>query len=194
MTDPSSQWPEPAGYPPAPPQRQMMPIHPGMRAASVDRERAVDVLKAGFAEGRLSQDEYNDRMGRAYSARTYGELALLTGDLPAGPIPIPAPPPWQAQGQGQAWPPSTASHTNGTATAALILGFLEFFTMGLTAIPAIICGHIARSQIRRTGEQGDGMAVAGLVLGYLAVVFGVLIVLFAAVVESRSGSAVPPGP
>ena len=45
-----------------------------MRASSADRERTVDVLKAGFAEGRLTQDEYNDRMGRAYSARTYGEL------------------------------------------------------------------------------------------------------------------------
>lgn len=54
-----------------------------MRASSADRERAVDVLKAGFAEGRLTQDEYNDRMGRAYAARTYGELAALTADLPA---------------------------------------------------------------------------------------------------------------
>ena len=48
-----------------------------MRAASADRERAVDVLKAGFAEGRLTQDEYNDRMGRAYAARTYGEHKVL---------------------------------------------------------------------------------------------------------------------
>ena len=58
-----------------------------MRAASADRERAVDVLKAGFAEGRLTQEEYNDRMGRAYAARTYGELTALTADLPAGAMP-----------------------------------------------------------------------------------------------------------
>ncbi len=62
-------------------------MNPGMRAASADRERAVDVLKAGFAEGRLTQDEYNDRMGRAYAARTYGELMALTADLPAGAVP-----------------------------------------------------------------------------------------------------------
>src|SRR5580698_2822829 len=74
MTEPSSQWPEPMGYPLAQPNRPMQ-VSPTMRAASVDRERAVDVLKAGFAEGRLTQDEYNDRMAKAYAARTYGELA-----------------------------------------------------------------------------------------------------------------------
>jgi uncharacterized membrane protein len=191
MTDPSSQWPEPTGYPPARPQRQMMPLHPAMRAATVDRERAVDVLKAGFAEGRLSQDEYNDRMGRAYTARTYGELAALTSDLPAGPIPLITPPPWQAQ--GQAWAPSSATRTNGTAIAAMLLGFASI-AMGVTAIPAIICGHIARGQIKRTGEQGEGMAMTGLVLGYLVVVFGVLLVLFVTVAETRSGTSIHIGP
>jgi hypothetical protein len=77
------------------------------------------------------------------------------------------------------------------ATAAMVLGLLEFVTMGLTAIPAIICGHIARGQIRRTAEQGDGMAVTGLVLGYLAIALGVVITLGAVVVASRSGTAGP---
>jgi hypothetical protein len=177
------------GYPPAHQQRPM-PVDPAMRAASVDRERAVDVLKAGFAEGRLTQDEYNERMTRAYAARTYGELAIVTGDLPAGPMPVSMPPPWQAQPQPWQAPPR-AAQTNGLATAALVLGLLEFVTMGLTAIPAIICGHVARGQIKRTGEQGDGMAVTGLVLGYLAIAFGVVLVTVAAVAFTRSGQPVP---
>ena len=57
-------------------------------AANADRERAVDVLRAGFAEGRLTQDEFNERVARAYASRTYGELADLTADLPAGPLPV----------------------------------------------------------------------------------------------------------
>jgi hypothetical protein len=171
------------GYPPAPQQRPMpMPVHPHMRAASVDRERGVDVLKAAFAEGRLNQDEYNDRMGKAYNARTYGELVALTGDLPAGPLPVAMPQAWQ-----QAWQAPPVQRTNSMATAALVMGLLEFFTMGLTAIPAIICGHIARGQIKRTAEQGDGMAVAGLVLGYLAIAFGVLIAIIAVVAIAHSG-------
>jgi hypothetical protein len=38
----------------------------------------------------------------------------------------------------------------------------------VTGIPAVVLGHMARAEIRRTGEQGDGLAVAGLVLGWLS--------------------------
>ena len=72
---------------------EMVPLDPGrMRAATADRERAIDVLKAAFAEGRLDQDEYTDRVGQVYSSRTYGELARLTADLPAGPLGTLGPP------------------------------------------------------------------------------------------------------
>jgi Domain of unknown function (DUF1707)/Domain of unknown function (DUF4190) len=151
-----------------------------MRAASADRERAVDVLKAGFTEGRLTQEEYNDRMGQAYAARTYGELMALTADLPAGAMPAVWPVPVYQ-------PPAT---TNSLARASLVLGVAEFFTVGLTAIPAIICGHMAKREMRLTGQRGDGLATAGLVLGYMAVIFwGILIVLsIVGAVISASGA------
>ena len=146
--------------------------HASMRASSADRERAVDVLKAGFAEGRLTQDEYNDRMGRAYAARTYGDLAALTADLPAGASPLPA---WPVP----AYQPPPAGGTNSMAIASMMLGVAEFFTGGLTAIPAVICGHIARRQMKQTAERGDGLATSGLVLGYMAIIFwSVLIAAF----------------
>ena len=154
-----------AGYPVVHGQVRM---NPAMRAASADRERAVDVLKAGFAEGRLTQDEYNERMGLAYAAKTYGELTALTADLPAGAVPTVWPVPVYQ-------PPAT---TNSLARASLVLGVAEFFTMGLTAIPAIICGHMAKREMRQTGQRGDGLATSGLVLGYMAVIFwGILIAL-----------------
>ena len=62
---------------------------PGMLAANADRERAIDVLRAGYAEGRLTKAEHDDRTARIYAARTYGELGALTADLPAGPRPRP---------------------------------------------------------------------------------------------------------
>ena len=43
----------------------------------------------------------------------------------------------------------------------------------LTGIPAIVLGHIARRQIRQTGEAGDGMALAGLILGYVGLILGI---------------------
>lgn len=56
-----------------------------MLASNADRERAVDVLRAGFAEGRLTQAEFEDRVERVQASRTYDQLAELTCDLPAGP-------------------------------------------------------------------------------------------------------------
>jgi Domain of unknown function (DUF1707)/Domain of unknown function (DUF4190) len=163
--------PPPAGYPVPPGYPHPVAGYPGqvnasMRAASADRERAVDVLKAGFAEGRLSQEEYNDRMGRAYAARTYGELATLTADLPAGPWPTPA---WSV-------PVPVQSETNSMAIASMVLGVAEFFTAGLTAIPAVICGHVARRQMKLTGQRGDGLATGGLVLGYMAIIFWAVLI------------------
>ena len=149
-----------------------------MLAGDADRERAVNVLKDAFTEGRLTQGEYEDRMGRAYQARSYGELDLLTGDIPHAPVPQtfrsapPMPPPFPVQFQ----PP----RTNGNAIASLVCGIVATMSFGITSIPAIILGHMAKAQIRRRGEQGDGLATGGLVLGYVmlagVIAFTVLLV------------------
>jgi hypothetical protein len=97
-------------------------------------------------------------------------------------------PPYQPY---QAYPP--VRPTNGLAVAALVCGIAAFFT-GFTCIPAIICGHMARRQIRRTGEQGDGLAVAGLILGYVSVVLFIVAVLALVAVASKAGSAVTHAP
>ena len=65
---------------------------PSMLASHADRERAVDVLRAGYGEGRLDHPEFEKRVARAYSARTVGELSLLVADLPQGPMPQPMTP------------------------------------------------------------------------------------------------------
>ncbi|MFI0240945.1 DUF1707 and DUF4190 domain-containing protein [Streptomyces sp. NPDC016845] len=157
-----------------------------MLAAHADRERAVDVLRAGFAEGRMPQGEYEKRVERAYQARTVGELQVLVADLPQGPVPQ------QQLMQTMAPVPRTflpapplPVPTNGKAIGALVCGVSTFFSAGLTGIPAVILGHMARGEIKRTGEQGDGMAVAGLVLGWLTVAFWVF---FLTVVIAAAGS------
>jgi len=47
----------------------------------------------------------------------------------------------------------------------------------VTDWPAIVVGHIARSQINHTGEQGAGLALAGLILGWAAVILAVVIIV-----------------
>jgi hypothetical protein len=54
-----------------------------LRAAQADREQAITVLKAAYAQGRLTKDELEARAGQAFASRTYAELAALTADLPA---------------------------------------------------------------------------------------------------------------
>ena len=58
-------------------------MEPRLRAADTDRERVADLLQRHTAAGRLSLDEYEQRVAGAWQARTVGELAALTADLPA---------------------------------------------------------------------------------------------------------------
>jgi hypothetical protein len=47
----------------------------------------------------------------------------------------------------------------------------------LATIPAIVFGHISRRQIKRTGEQGAGLALAGLILGWATVILAVVLIV-----------------
>jgi Domain of unknown function (DUF1707)/Domain of unknown function (DUF4190) len=172
-----------------------VPADPGrMLASTADRERALDVLKDGFVEGRLTKDEYDTRVSSTYAARTYADLAEVTSDLPGGqsvvayppappairayPPPGPVYPPYPYPPYQQAqftYPPvyEPLPKTNQRAVGAMWCGILGLF-LGVTSIPAVILGILALRQIRRTGESGYGAATAGLVLGLLGIVVIVL--------------------
>ncbi|HEY6491631.1 MAG TPA: DUF1707 and DUF4190 domain-containing protein [Trebonia sp.] len=178
----------PYGQPPAYgpyPYGQQHPVQPTMLAAATDRERTIDVLKAAFGEGRLTKEEFDARSGRVLAARTYADLTAIVADLPAGPSG--AVMPFHGGYYQQVAP---VQPTNGLATGALVCGIAEIFALafvdtpavilGLSAIPAVILGHVARAQIRHTGQRGDGLAVAGLVLGYLGIACWVLLILIVA--------------
>lgn len=57
---------------------------PELRASDADRERVAEVLRDALTEGRLDMTEFEERLDATYSARTYGELAPIIRDLPAG--------------------------------------------------------------------------------------------------------------
>jgi hypothetical protein len=65
---------------------------PHLRAADADRAAVATVLGQHMSAGRLTVEEYDERLARAYAAKTYGELDELTADLPA-PVPAPRPEP-----------------------------------------------------------------------------------------------------
>ncbi len=59
-----------------------MPGDPRVRASDTDRERTASLLREHHAQGRLSAEEFNDRLDRAFEAKTVGELDALLADLP----------------------------------------------------------------------------------------------------------------
>jgi Domain of unknown function (DUF1707)/Domain of unknown function (DUF4190) len=143
---------------------------PMVRATDRDRDAAISVIQASYTAGRVTRDEHDERVGRALAAQTYAELDMLTADLPGRP--------WYPDVPAIPRPP----HTNGLAVAALICALLQPFTGMLTTIPAIVLGHVARGQIRRTGDDGSSMATWGMALGWAGAFSVIVLVLFIAAV------------
>ena len=87
---------------------------------------------------------------------------------PVSPPPSPAP-----------YPAPAPRQTSALAITSLVSGILGWTLLPfLGSIAAVICGHMARAEIRRDPNlDGDGMAVAGLVLGWVSIAFGVLAIL-----------------
>ncbi|MEZ3160503.1 DUF4190 domain-containing protein [Microbacterium sp. BWT-B31] len=80
--------------------------------------------------------------------------------------------------------PTASDRTNTMAILSLVLAFVF-------SIPAVILGHVSLSQIRRTGEQGRGLAIAGLVLGYLGIAGGLIAAIAWLVLLSTVSSSYP---
>lgn len=91
--------------------------------------------------------------GPAYGAPAYGAPAY---GAPAG--------------YGQ---PGAAPKTNTFAIISLVASIAGFVT-GITFLVGVIFGHLSLSQIKRTGEAGRGMAIAGLVIGYVGILFAII--------------------
>jgi hypothetical protein len=66
--------------------RRWQPEPPEIRASDAERERVVSFLRDSAAEGRLTADELDERVGRAYAAVTRGQLSRLVRDLPRPPV------------------------------------------------------------------------------------------------------------
>ncbi len=93
--------------------------------------------------------------------------------------------PQASPGQGQAYP-AGPQQTDGKAVASLVLGILSIFMCFsfLTGIPAVIFGHISKANIRKSMGRlkGDGMATAGLIMGYVSFTVMIPVILIIAAI------------
>jgi Domain of unknown function (DUF4190) len=74
---------------------------------------------------------------------------------------------------GAPYPYAVQQRTNGMAVASLVLGILWIYWIG--SILALVFGYIAKNQIRERGENGSGLATAGIVLGWVGL--GILVIV-----------------
>ena len=128
-----------------------------LRASHADREHVIETLKAAFAQGRLTKDEFDARVGQVFASRTYAELAAVTADIPAGlaaaqpPEPPPVPPP----------PVATESKAAARMIAAA------------TAIPAALWAFVAFAP---NGYAGHG-TLSLLLLALSSIVIWLIVLL-----------------
>jgi hypothetical protein len=152
------------------------PAKPALRASDADREGVAERLRVASVDGRIDAEELEQRLADVYSARWVSDLDRLVADVV--PPPPPAPPPPQ-------YPVPYATNypvrsTNGLAVASLIAGFFWLGWFG--SFLAVIFGHVALSQIKQSGgrQEGNGLAIAGLVLGYMGLATLLLVILVSA--------------
>lgn len=154
---------------------------------------AADLRQAGVT---LQTLVWRDGMSGWTPARDVPEVAAMLAPEPAAPS---MQQPYAPQ-QTQQWSPTgqpggvvayqtpgsatgAPTVTNGMAITSMVLGIVGLCTLGcylfgcIVAIVGVIFGHIARGQIRRTQAGGAGMALAGLICGYIAIGITLLLVV-----------------
>ncbi|MEO3771433.1 DUF4190 domain-containing protein [Micromonospora sp. B9E7] len=103
------------------------------------------------------------------------------------------PPPGYPPHPGYGYP--APQKTNGLAIASLVLALVGLTSCGITAPIGAILGHVAQKQIRVSGEGGEGMAKAGIIVGWiitalmvLGIAFYAAAIIFAVTTSDGSGS------
>ena len=116
-----------------------MPTDDAIRASDADREHAVGLLRDGYACGRLTLAEFDERTTAAFASRTWGELRQLTRDLPAPgqrpPLPLvaaPADAPRQDGGSGDRRPRAVPA-SDGPALMPVLTIALFWLALTFTA-------------------------------------------------------------
>ena len=153
-----------------------------LRASDADREHVIETLKDAFVQGMLAKDEFDERVGQAFAARTHGDLVALTADLPA--LPIMAQPPTPARAAGEqpvlrpgktiavattlyagVWSftflPSWPTNSEGDPAAAIVTLFVSTTLIYLLVLVIAVGYAIAGRREKGTGGQSPRPSAPG---------------------------------
>jgi hypothetical protein len=133
------------------------PRPPRLRASDADRERTVEQLRRHHADGRLDLEEFNERMDRAYAAKTLAELDELMTDLPRDATPASAraarPPAERQARRRQTFYRSLATYL---AVSAMMVGIWLFSGRGYFWPIWVILGWGVGIVVQGVGALGPG--------------------------------------
>jgi hypothetical protein len=117
---------------------EKMPAHPHIRAADADRDHAAALLREHYAAGRLTTEEFSERLDAALSARTYDQLDELMFDLPALDLTRSSS---QAQSSGQALPATSEQQpASDPARAEANMRRARFAVIGVVVVVNLVTG------------------------------------------------------
>ncbi|MFV2103343.1 DUF4190 domain-containing protein [Micromonospora sp. LOL_024] len=158
---PSGGWPDPAstGHPSSPPVDPTMPVSP---------QPPVPSQPTGYDPYQPTADPYagmKSDLGAPPAAAPYPPAGYPPAGYPPAPPPgyPPAPPGYGYPPPGYGYP---QQKTNSMAIVALVLSLIGIGSC-ITAPVGAIIGHVAMRQIRETGEGGEGMAKAAIIVGWI---------------------------
>ena len=111
----------------------------GLRIGDADREAAAAALREHFAQGRLTLDEFQHRLGTVFAAKTDRDLADVTSDLPhaAGP-----PPMWVARGPASSGTRSQRRNRSGLAALAGLVMIILALIVVAFVLPVALFGMV----------------------------------------------------
>jgi hypothetical protein len=145
-----------------------------LRASHADREQVIDTLKDAFVQGRLTKDELDSRVGDVLASRTYADLAVLTADLPAGPLT--ARPPHRPR-------PARPRPENTTVKRGASV---------LAAATALTVAVWAGALLSNTNNEAVGMLVIAATFFWLGIVLVTGSVMLESKLQQRSRRQLPP--
>jgi hypothetical protein len=154
----------------------------------------MDVTSASSAPPQLSPDGHWWWNGTAWeSAAARVEPARVIPAPPAQQAPVQQWPAQQPSVQpAPGWPEpaygqQAGSGKDGLRMASLICGIL--WLGGAASVAAVVLGHLSRSRARREGRQASGVALAGLILGYLGSFVGLAAIAIPVFLDQRESAA-----
>jgi hypothetical protein len=159
--------------PPAPPAYGEQVQGYGQQAPDYGQQQARDYGQPAYGQQPPAYGSYGTPPAYGQQPQTYGQQPQTYGqNTPAYGAPYGAAPAYSGY--------ATGGKTNSLAIVSLVSSLVGIFIIPLIgSIVGIITGHMALGQIKRTGENGRGLALAGTIVGYVGVAFAILgIILF----------------